>query len=37
MATSTPVPYWLSLPLAELCEWAATVERVQIDDAKGSG
>ncbi len=24
MTTRTPIPYWLSMPWGEVCEWAST-------------
>jgi hypothetical protein len=35
MVAFTPIPYWLSLPLAEAYAWSATMQRVQDEDAPG--
>lgn len=32
MATYTPIPYWLSLPWVEVCEWAATIVQIQGEE-----
>lgn len=28
VATKTPIPYWLSLPVAELLEWTEPIQEV---------
>lgn len=35
MSTRTPIPYWLSLPWGEVCEWAGTVG--EINKERGDG
>lgn len=38
MVTSTPIPWFLSLPLDGLLDWAETVRGIQAEDAPpGSG
>lgn len=29
MQTYTPIPYWLSLPLEELCSWVETIHHLK--------
>lgn len=33
MVMHTPIPYWLSLPLADLHAWLIAAGRVQLEDA----
>jgi hypothetical protein len=32
MATYTPIPHWLQMPLIEACIWYGAVARVQAED-----
>jgi hypothetical protein len=34
MATHTPIPYWLSLPVAKAYAWIETVSRIRAEDSK---
>jgi hypothetical protein len=38
MATHTPIPFWLAMPLGDACAWGATVREVLKEDAtRGDG
>jgi hypothetical protein len=34
MALNTPIPYWLSLPVATAYAWLDTVSRIRTEDSK---
>lgn len=37
MVTHTPIPHWLSLPLAGLFEWARVVADIQAEETRAGG
>ena len=33
MVTYTPIPYWLSMPWGDVCEWEQTVIAIREEDS----